>query len=93
MSTIGRLNNWWNARVASETERNLRAQLDNLATENARLREENETLKVTNRIQEVELKQLTAVIARDLERVKRETAVLGFGGSVVKADLPGADVS
>lgn len=93
MSTaIARLNAWWNARATSEVERRLSARVDTLESEKSALIEQLETERVKNRIQEVELKQLAAVIGRDLERVKAETAVLGRnGGSVVKSDLPGVD--
>ena len=93
MSTaVARINTWWNARETSESERRLTAKIADLESQVAVLNEQLETTKVLNRIQEVELKQLAAVIGRDLERVKAETAVLGKnGGSVVKSDLPGVD--
>ena len=93
MSTaIARINAWWNARQTGEIEHALRLRVDALESEKAVLQEQLETECVKNRIQEVERMQLAAVIARDLERVKSETAVLAnHGGGVVKSDLPGAD--
>ena len=93
MSTaIARLNAWWNARRTSDAEHRQAIQIENLESRVAVLDEQLETVKVLNRIQEVELKQLAAVIGRDLERVKAETAVLGnHGGNVVRTDLPGVD--
>lgn len=95
MSTaIARINAWWNARQTSEVERQLSIRVEALEADKSALQEQLETERVKNRIQEVELKQLAAVISRDLERVKAETAVLGnHGGGVVKSDLNGADVS
>lgn len=42
------------------------------------LEEELRMLQSTNRIQQVEIDELSAVIARNLERVKAETRELGF---------------
>jgi len=87
-TAILRLNSWWNARQTSASEIEQSKRIVALESENATLREQLETERVKNRIQEVEREQLAAVIARDLERVKNETRLLG--GNVVKTDLPGA---
>jgi hypothetical protein len=52
-----------------------------------RLEEQLETERVKNRVQEVELKELAAVIGRNFQRVQAETKQLG--GLIVKTDPVG----
>ena len=72
------------ARRTSRQEKKLRAAvverdrtIDELRQKLSHLSEDIRKLESTNRIQQVELDELSAVVARNLERVKSETRELG----------------
>ena len=82
-AAVLRLSEWFAERATGIIEARQALEISRLRAENATLTEQLEASKVTNRIQQVELKQLMAVVARDLERVKAETR-----GNDVKAVSP-----
>ncbi len=63
-------------RTSRATTSRLDKAKDELADRVVALEETNRKLESINRIQQVEIDELTAVVARNLERVKAETRVL-----------------
>ncbi len=86
MSTALRnLSIWWNARVTSAIEASQAREIERLTAALAVSTEALDIERSRNRVADVEVKELAAVIARNFERVQAETRA--FGGNVVKADL------
>lgn len=90
-SIVISINRWWNARATSQAEQQLANRVEALQMELSATKEQLEVERVKNRIQEVEIRQLAAVIGRDLERVKAETSSLGSHGGGRENRLTGED--
>lgn len=79
-----RLQTWSHARETSQIEREQAGTITDLQDQIASLQEELESERTIGRVKQLQIDELTLVVARNFERVKREIKDLGGGNSAMK---------